>query len=308
MEIHIHTTVSSNSIRYFKYVQANYMGLRSGKIPVYFYTYCLDARSHRVFSKDPAITQSIALEYGAGSIGHARSIDTAIANFKKGQINIISDTDIAILMKDWDLALEKALCGAGATGVVATRLEDINGFSTGETIYQQYKKKPSTTWMAMSPHYDFSGLTVMPDKDNFIPVATPELSELYQLPIGYFVVKDTGWQVPSYLHDHKIPYFALDIVKPTSEQAIALKGVSPYHDEFHWGGKPFLAHQRGSMKHKFRIDPLSCDFYDACDKYLGNPAWAVFPTFMDRLEALGRDIVELIKKPVRFARKILAHA
>ena len=151
----------------------------------------------------------------------------------------------------------------------------------------------------MSPQYDFSGLTVMPDKDNCIEVTTPELSELYQLPVGFFVVKDTGWQMPSYLHDHKIPYLALDIVKSTSPEAKALWGCNPYHDEFQLAGRPLVAHQRGSMKHRFRIDPLSVGFYDACDRYLNHPEWAVFPSVEDRIRAHGQDIVEMIKRPLR---------
>lgn len=306
LAINIHATVSSNSLRYFDYVRANYTGLCSDPKRLRFFAYCLDRHSHRVLSRDSRIHAAIEMEFGRGSIGHAKSIDAAIANFSAGEINIISDTDITILMRDWDRVIENLLTGDRAVGVVATRLEDIGGFSTGDTKYQQYKKKPSTTWMAVSPHYDFSGLTVMPDKENFIEVTTPELAELYQLPIGYFVVKDTGWQVPSYLHERRIPYIALDIVKPTSLQAKALRGCNPYHDEFQLDGVPLIAHQRGSMKHRFRIDPLSVDFYDACDRYLGEPQWAVFPTTGDRLRALGQDAVGLLKVPVRALRRALA--
>lgn len=302
MNINIHATVSSNSLRYFDYLRENYIGLCSDLSRLRFYAYCLDRHSHQVLNRNKGVHQAVAMEFGRGSIGHAKSIDAAIVNFVPGEINIISDTDITILMRDWDVAISNLLLGEKAVGVVATRLEDVGGFSTGETKYQQYKKKPSTTWMAMSPQYDFSGLTVMPDKDTFIEVTTPDLSELYQLPIGYFVVKDTGWQVPSYLHDHRIPYLALDIVKPTSPQAKALRGCNPYHDEFQLDGQPLVAHQRGSMKHRFRIDPLSVDFYDACDLYLNNPAWAVFPTTGDRISAFGRDVVNLLKAPLRAIR------
>ncbi|WP_230969328.1 hypothetical protein [Nitrogeniibacter aestuarii] len=302
MKIHVHATVSSNSVRYFEYVRANYEGLSTGSIPVHYYAYCLDSASHKALDGSGIVDEAIALKFGRGSKGHAMSIDTAISRFVPGDINVISDTDITILMQDWDRVIVDLLTGENAVGVVATRLEGIGGFSTGDTKYQQYKNKPSTTWMAMSPDYDFSGLTVMPDKDNFIEVTTQELSDLYQLPIGFFVVKDTGWQVPSYLHNHQIPYLALDIVKPTSADAKALKGCNPYHDEFQLNGQPFLAHQRGSMKHRFRIDPLSVDFYNACDAYLGQPSWAVHPGAADRLRAKGQDLVNLAKQPIRALR------
>lgn len=305
MNIHIHTTVSENSLRYFDYVCANYVGLSSGNHGLRFYAYCLDEESYALLKDDSRMHQVVSMPFGRGSQGHAKSIEAAIANFAPGEVNIISDTDIALFMQGWDEKLVEALCTQTGLGVVATRLEGIGGFSTGDTPYQQYKNKPSTTWMAMSPHYDFSKLKVFPDKDNFIEITTPELADLYQLPLGFFVVKDTGWQVPSYLQDNSIPYLALDIVKPTSDAAVVLKGCSPYHDEFHWAGAPFLAHQRGSMKHRFRIDPLSVDFYDACDRYFGAPAWAVFPTAADRSKAKRQDAIERLKAPLRKIKRAL---
>ncbi len=304
MNINIHATVSSNSLRYFDYVRENYLGLSADPCGIRFFTYCLDKASYKKLSKDERVHHAIEMEFGRGSEGHAKAIDRAISNFVPGEINVISDTDIAILMRGWDVLLQDLLLGDRCVGVVATRLEGIGGFSTGETKYQQYKNKPSTTWMAMSPKFDFSSLSVMPDKENFIPVATAELSELYQLPIGYFVVKDTGWQVPSYLQSNQIPYIALDIVKPTSPESKALKGTSAYHDEFQYHGTPFLAHQRGSMKHRFRIDPLSVDFYDACDQYLEQPDWLVLPTKHDRIKAVGQDLVSLIKAPLRAIKNL----
>ncbi len=235
-------------------------------------------------------------------MGHAKSIDTAISRFVPGEINVISDTDVTMLMQDWDRVVMDLLTGSDALGVVGTPYEGIDGFSTGETRYQSYKNKPSATWMAFSPEYDFSRLSVLPDKEEFLLIDTPALSDLYQLPIGFFLLKDVGWQIPSYLNDNQIPYLALDIVKPTAPEAKALRGCNPYHDEFQMNGAPFLAHQRGSMKHRFRIDPLSVDFYDACDSYLGNPAWSVHPGAADRLRAKGQDLVNLAKQPFRALR------
>jgi len=302
MIINIHATVSFNSLRYFDYMLANYRGLASGQHELRFLCYCLDRWSHRRLKADPRIHRAVAMPFGRGSLGHAQALERALSACGNGAIDIISDTDIALFMKNWDVALYDALMPPDGLGIIATRLEDIGGFSTGDTPYQQYKKKPSTTWMALSPHYDFTLLQVRPDKENFIAVATSDLSELYQLPIGFFVVKDTGWQIPQYLYDHRIPYLAFDIVKPTDPRAIALRGCNPYHDEFHWNGAPFLAHQRGSMKHRFRIDPLSVDFYDASDRFNGNPVWAVFPNARDRLIAAAEDMINVAKRPLRAVR------
>ena len=42
-----------------------------------------------------------------------------------------------------------------------------------------------------------------------------------------------------------------------------------------------LVHQRGSMTHKFRVDPLSKHFYDSVEEFLGFPNWVSRPGFVD---------------------------
>lgn len=287
--VNIHATVSSNSLGYYRYMRANYIALASDPSVLKFFTYCLDPQSARALRKTKG-QDVIDLQYGRGSGGHAMAIESAITNFVPGEINIIADTDVVLFQQNWDKKLSENMLSGPQYGMVGTRLEDIGGFSTGDTKHQQYKKKPSTTWLALSPAYDFSSLQVRPDKMNTIPVTNDELSDIYQLPVGFVVVKDTGWQIPSFLHQHSIPYFALAIVKPTAPESRALRGADPYHDEFHWDGEPYLAHQRGSMKHRFRIDPLSVDFYDACDEYLGNPEWSVVATDVEKKRAKVEDL------------------
>ncbi len=302
MKISIHATVSDNSISYYRYMLANYAALTSRHNELRIHAYCLDARSARELWGMGGAASVRELPYGRGSGGHAEAIELALANLSADEINVIADTDVVILAENWDQRIVGAMMGGPRYGIIGTRLEDVGGFSSGDVKYQQYKRKPTTTWMALSPAHDFSKLQVRPDKANEIPVKTEELSALYNLPIGYTVVKDTGWQIPSYLAKHDIPYLALDIVKPTDSAAKALRGTNPYHDEFQWDGETFLAHQRGSMTHRFRIDPLSVDFYSACDGYLGNPSWTIRPTELDRARARVQDVGRFAK---RLAKKVL---
>lgn len=299
MPVNVHSTVSANSLRYFDYMWANYSALASAPGAVRFHVYCLDRFSAWRLRGDPRVASVTALPYGRGSSGHALAIESALGKSVAGEVNVIADTDTAIFLPGWDKAIQAALADGAGCGIIGTRLEDIGGFSSGATAYQQYKGKPTTTWMALSPRYDFSSLQVRPDKANFIPVTTPELASIYNLPIGYFVVKDTGWQIPSFLHDRAIPYIAFELVKPTAPNAKALAGTSTYHDEFHWNGVPFLAHQRGSMKHRFRVDPLSRDFYDACDRYLGAPDWAVEASWLDYARAGAQDAWRAVKELIK---------
>ena len=168
-------------------------------------------------------------------------------------------------------------------GIIGVSYENIDGFSTGTSKLQTYKNQPTATWMVLSPKFNFTQLSFLPQKDNFLNVNSKKLSNIYQLPIGFSVLKDVGWEIPMFLYKNKIQYKTLEIIKPVSKKSKVLYGLSQYHDEFHLNSIPFLVHQRGSMKHNFRIDQLSIDFYNACDKYLGYPKWSVKPNINNYL-------------------------
>jgi hypothetical protein len=84
------------------------------------------------------------------------------------------------------------------------------------------------------------------------------------------MVCDVGWKMPGFLAQYNIPYKVLKQVKPTSEEASAIKTGNDYHEEYQLDGTPFLGHQRGSHKHPFRGNEISESFYNACDSYIHN--------------------------------------
>lgn len=299
----IHTTVSSNSLKYYEFIRNNYSNLSSGQFPIIHKAYCLDKKSFSELKKNESVHEVNFCGDVQGSYGHALAINKALKTLTLNSINIISDTDIAIVSQNWDCVLFDLLSTNSQCSVLGTQLEPIGGFSSGDSKYQQYKKKPTTTWLALSPKYDFKNLSVLPDKSTFELIDNEKDSLLYNLPIGYSLVKDTGWQIPRYLDDNKLSYKVLDIVSPKSDNAIVLKGISEYHDEFHYNGEPFLVHQRGSMTHKFRVDPLSKDFYNAVEKFLGFPNWAVRPNLMDICNGTIRRYFRLTKKYIKTGKK-----
>lgn len=293
----IHTTVSSNSLKYYEFVRENYLNLSSGKYPIFHKAYCLDTKSFHKLKNNKSIHEVIYCGEVKGSYGHALAINEALKTLTPNAINIISDTDIAIVFPNWDCLLIDLL--DTEYSVLGTQLEPIGGFSSGNSKFQQYKQKPTTTWLALSPKYDFKKLSVLPDKSTFKLITNEKESSRYNLPIGYSLVKDTGWQIPEYLEENNFPYEVLDIVSPKSPNAIVLKGISEYHDEFHYKGKPFLVHQRGSMTHKYRVDPLSKHFYKAVEQYLGFPNWVIKPRLIDVFNGTARRYFRLTKKKLK---------
>lgn len=296
MRIDVHTIVSANSIRYYDYLRANYRALAKRPSRVRFLAYCLDISSAFWLNQKVDLASVTSLPYARGSLGHAIGIEAALRRSDSSAIHVIADADTVIFRQGWDSIIEESLTGLHSYGILGVPYESIGGFSSGVTLLQTYKRIPTTTWMAISPLFDFRDLEVRPDKAKVIEVTTKELSEIYNLPVGFSVLKDVGWQIPDFIYGRGISYFALEQVKPKSCAAGPLANISPYHDEFHWNGLPFVAHQRGSMKHRFRIDPLSCAFYDACDAYLGNPYWSIYPTVVDRVVASMQNVIRSTRR------------
>jgi hypothetical protein len=286
MNICIHFTVSNNSWHYFRYASESHLKLANHPERVRFWIYSLDPECTERAEREPLVVGVTRFHGMRGSNAHAAALQAAFKNFKPGgrdvrdaEINIIADSDAAVLMHGWDTVVEDEIIkkNVGVFGI--TVYEDIGGFSSGVSKYQTYKSLPCLTWTAFTPHHDFRDMVdLSPDKSNPMEIKTPEQSALYNLPVGYFLVKDAAWRTPEYYQKHHLKLHVLKPHKP-SKTAVVLKGLSDYHDEFHYDGKPFLIHQRGSMNHRFRIDPLSKGFYDAADRYLMYPTWSVKAPF-----------------------------
>jgi len=198
-------------------------------------------------------------------MGHCNGVRYALDNIKntESEIDIIADSDTVMLVNSWDVIAENVL---RKVGVFGTSYERIGGRSSGSVPVQTYKNIPNVTWIALSKRYDFSRLQMRPDKQNPLPITNQELSELYQLPVGYSLLKDSGWQIPSYLKENNIPYKALVQEKPTDNAKVLRTGDNS-HEEYQFEGEPFIAHQRGSLSRGYRSHELSIKFYDTLDAY-----------------------------------------
>lgn len=263
MIVNIHTTVSDFSFPFFEYMKENYTNTSSKKNELVFYAYCLDNKS---YNKASQIVNSIKSIESRGTDGHCNGVKSIFSNLKNtaaDSFDIICDSDTVMLVNSWDIIIENIL---RKVGILGSSYEKIGGYSSGNSNVQTYKNKPNLTWFAISRRYDFSKIQLDPGKNSHLDISNERLSDLYQLPIGYKLLKDAGWQIPSYLNDNSIPYKTLSHEKPTA-LAKVLKTNQDYHEEFQLDGIPFVAHQRGSMSKEFRKHKLSKSFYDVLDAY-----------------------------------------
>ena len=289
MDFTIHIVISNRSFSYLRFILRNYRELSSKSSRINFKVYCLDRTVyHRISKSKLALDKILVINAHKGSTGHSMGLSLALKNFTIGHINIISDADVCVLAKNWDVSLINFLTTPSSqimkpTGVIGVTYENIHGFSSGNGEMQTYKKAPTLTWCLFMPDYDFSSLDTSPDKNDSILIDSRHLSNIFGLPQGYYLLKDVGWQLPLFLFDNSIPYLIFNHIKPSSSDAKILAGASDYHDEFHYKNLPFLVHQRGSMKHVFRISKSSKDFYNRVEKYLEYPNWFIKPSFIDYL-------------------------
>ena len=296
--IRVHFVVSYNSIDYLFQAIKSYSNLCSANSELSFNVYALDKKSFKILSKHSNELECDLVGEYRGSVGHALGLERAIHNFDLNCTNVLSDTDIMVLKSNWDLDI-KEIFETRSIDILGTQHEKVGGFISGNLILQQYKKLPSTTWLAVRKGLLLSNIDLKPSKSHPLNIDTVELSHIYNLPIGYQLFKDTGWQIPVYLREHSLNSLVLDLVKPTDEESRVLKGEYPYHDEFHLDGNVFLAHQRGSMSHIFRQDPLSRGFYDACDRYLEYPKWSLKPSRVRRLQSAPFRFIRFSRRQIR---------
>lgn len=286
----IHAVVCSNALPYFQYLVQNARELASQDAEITVVAHCADANTLRTVTMEELADVVVEVNPGPrepvggrlwspldrlrrvlgprqtfpGSSQHAAGLNSAF-RMTGGCYDVIADCDTVIVAPQWDSLLTSVL---SEVGIVGTSYEDIGGFSSGSGRRQTYKRVPNVTWVALSPAHDFRTLDASHGLERAVRIRTQEQAALYNLPIGSELLRDVGWQLPSYLAARDIPPLAMVHVKPSSAEAKVLHGTNDYHEEFHLRGRPFVVHQRGSHKHPFRSMPLSAPFYAAVESYL----------------------------------------
>ena len=270
--IHVHTFVSQNSIPYAEYLQTNYNKLATNPNLLDFTAHYLDEFSKCTTSQvqqlqNFEVVQSIQ---GSGSIGHALGIISALHHRKDLGIHIWADADTVMLRAGWDVDLCQTLQTAhgGEYDIIGATYEKLGGISSGGTTRQTYKGRPNLTWLAFNAeNANMKNFDPLPCKEKFLHIITPELSARYNLPCGYELLCDVGWKLPEFMDNSGLRDLGLKHLVPTVDPTLVFKSHH-YHEEFHDLHGPLVGHQRGSMKHRFRIDPLSKQFYNELEEYL----------------------------------------
>lgn len=204
------------------------------------------------------------------SVHHAMMLGEILLQTQDGNIHVICDADTVVVQRGWDNIVRNQLQHVDCFGAP---YEDIGGHSSGSGTGQTYKKIPTFVFIAFRPGPPWHLLDTMPRKDQHLHIDTQELSEIHNLPTGYRMFCDGAWQLPMFLHQHKLTNHAMVQLKADSLGCEVIKDLRDQsalncHEEYHLDGRPFVMHQRSSRKHPFRGQKFSSDFYDAIEAYI----------------------------------------
>lgn len=302
--IHVHTSSDKSTVGYVIFMWQVMRELASHPAALKLSVHCLGPtaveRVKHLPNTKTYMAPSIA-ECSGGSMAHASCVEQALAMTDDGDIHVIADSDTVVVSKGWDDYIRIKLLDKDRVGIIGTAVEDVGGFSSGTTNVQMAKNLPTVAWCALSPFHTWRRLEVRPIKSSNIKITNETLSKTYNLPIGFEVLRDVAWQIPQYLADRGIMYQAWKQRKG-SKDAIVLKGLSDYHEEYHTEADvPFVVHHRGSMRHTYRGDAVSNSFFGAVDKYLEReravePRWT-WQTSEENEASLKDAREELLKDP-----------
>lgn len=292
--LNIHIVVSSNSMKYFEYLIMNMKHTAKFSERLFFYSHCLDnnsfeknnknknlSNSYAAFKQKDAYRKKTFFEWKIyfkslitnnhslnGSNGHACGLNSIVRNMAslKGH-NIIIDADCAILKKNWDLLICKFLKNFD---IIGTNYEEKGGFTSGNGINQTYKKLPNPVFMGVKNGINLSDLDWMPDKKKNLKIVNKELSDTFNLPIGYELVRDVGWRLPIIIYEKN---YSIKVTKyiPLQSKLRVLRTGTDYNQEYHFDKIPFLGHQRGSARFEFKKSKYSKKFYEYVEKTVGVP-------------------------------------
>jgi hypothetical protein len=253
MKIIIHTGVNARTLDYASFMAAVAIGLAD--------------QPKRVTYKFHTIP-----DVAKGSSGHSDWLKPALAEcdptlYDKPVVHVIADADTVLLQPGWDDVLHKLFLDEDVSCFGAS-YEQVGGKTSGDGPIQTYKDRPNLTWLALNPFMGWSDFDPSPNKQSNLAVDTWHQSMVYGLPVGTFVLRDVGWQLPGYLHGKGLLRAARAMRHEKADPEVVPSNIIDYSEEFHWNGVPFLAHQRGSGNREFMKDALSKQFYDACSNHI----------------------------------------
>lgn len=232
--------------------------------------YCITITKKLANNVDNITHTMTKVRDGSGGGGHGEALNEIFEAMpiQDDVINVICDSDTILVKQGWDEIILKHMC-ENSINVVGTTYEDVGGFSSGNSHTQTFKDKPHAIWCAVD-HVATEALkhvNMLPDLSP-LKITDESTSKTFGIPVGYQLLRDTGWGFATIFSSEEIKYTCMKIIRGNEKKV--LRNNNDYNEEYHLDGQPFVCHQRGSRKNKFRQTEISRNFYELCDQYISS--------------------------------------
>lgn len=197
------------------------------------------------------------------ALNHVLAIAEALAEAAKqpDAWHVVCDSDTVVVCKGWDRVMKETLHRVSCLGTTYMRK---GGRSTGSHVLQTFKDRPHGAWLALRPGEPWDRYVPHQEDIQNRLIETDEDVKIFGLSKGHYLLMDTCWDLPLFLHENKLTYATMENVDPLR----SLKGLQPAHEEWWYDGKPFVVHQGKSRKNAFRQTEYSKSFYARCDELI----------------------------------------
>jgi hypothetical protein len=285
-KIDILTGVNPVNYEYFFYFVDNFRKLSSGQVELNFKVLTGPARGRQELTCNQrqinAIrSKNVEVIDGNHLQGLGEALNHFVSNLNDETNVLISDIDVAMVKKNWDIESLELLKTHDVLGLPFEESSALKlGASPNNAIRPQ--KTPSVIWMMFKNNNPaWKNLDFTHSKDEESTISQLETS-IYNIPEGFYVAKDVGWRIPKFLKQNNLSHFAMtNINRHSPLPPIIFSGIST---DLPWGdgtgksgwlcdegvinGVPFLAHQKLSQRWQFKGSNISKVFYDTVDAYI----------------------------------------
>jgi hypothetical protein len=210
---------------------------------------------------------TIPISNNEGGDNHGKTINESIhCVFSKisNQYNIFCDTDIIILIKNWDI-------------IIYQELQKYNIFSIEyPKASRRYQYLPTTRFFASNSDtlmgIDFSNGHTTINVDN------NELSKMYNKPINSEVNQDAGYMIPEYIYNNKLMHLTLPCISMKNKNYILPVNMNTQRrymnnqwNMCHWNynGYPFLTHCQAGRRSNI-LKRFQGEWYKAAQLFVKN--------------------------------------
>lgn len=273
MDINVVVGIGKHEYEYFEYFRRNILIVSSSSSKIeFFVSHDVDMPIEHVNKLKKVCELVVPYKKQAHKfMEHSSSLMSVLKNDKfkmnDGKYTLIADVDTAITLYDFDVTLQELFDKNGLDmfgvqnlppGSFGTKIESKTR-NYGYPMVQWMLMKNSTCKKIKELDFSFSGSAVPTKKEE----------QIFKLPNGMLLFKDTGWMIPIFIVNNNLKFNVMEVHR---QKNVLQTDLCHHATENVFDGKTIVCHQGLASRVKFRDDTHptihSNLFYDYVDDFL----------------------------------------